>query len=108
MSMERGGAWRRIVRRRGMDSSVVIPMAAPCTLTLYTVQPSAQPGAVALSVNAVVASGGGEATFTLTSTQTQALAARRYEYRVTATDPGLADTVVLLRGYMSVHDSVQG
>ena len=106
--MERGGAWRRILRRRGMDSTVIIPLAAPCTLTLYAVQPSATPGAVVLTVTGAVASGGGEATFTLTSSQTQALTARRYEYRVTAIDPGLADTVVLLRGYMTVYNTVQG
>lgn len=105
MSIERGGAWRRILRRRGMTSSVIVPVAAPCVLTLYGITP---PGTVALSATGTVASGGGEVTFTLTSTQTQALAARRYEYRVTATDPGLGDTVVLLRGYMTVYDGVQG
>lgn len=108
MSIERGGAWRRILRRRGMDSSVIIPLASPCTLTLYAVQANATPGAVVLSVTGAVASGGGEATFTLTSSQTQALTAHRYEYRITATDPGLSDVVVLLRGYMTVYDTVQG
>lgn len=108
MSLERGGAWRRIVRRRGMDSSVVIPLGSPCTLTLYTVTPSAAPGAVVLSATGVVSSGGGEAVFTLSSSQTQALSARRYEYKITATDTGLADVVVLLRGYITVYDSVQG
>lgn len=88
-----------------MDSSVIVPLAAPCALTLTTL---ASPGTVALSSTGVVASGGAEVTFTLTSTQTQALAAHRYEYRVTAVDPGLGDTVILLRGYMTVYDGVQG
>ena len=88
-----------------MDSSVIIPVAAPCVLTLSTIT---SPATVALSATGAVASGGAEVTFTLTSVQTQALAARRYEYRVTATDPALSDTVVLLRGYMTVYDGVQG
>ena len=88
-----------------MDSTVIVPVAAPCVLTLYALSP---PGAAVLSVTGVVASGGGEVTFTVTSAQTQALTARRYEYRVTALDPGLNDTVVLLRGYMTVYDGVQG
>lgn len=105
MSIERGGAWRRVLRRRGMTDSVIIPLAAPCALTLYAITP---PGTVALNATGTVASGGAEVEFTLTSAQTQALTARRYEYRVTAMDPGLADTVILLRGYMTVYDGVQG
>lgn len=88
-----------------MTNSVIVPIAAPCVLTLYTITP---PGTIALSVTGAVASGGGEVVFTITSTQAQALTARRYEYRVTAVDPGLGDTVVLLRGYMTVYDGVQG
>lgn len=88
-----------------MTDSVIIPVAAPCVLTLYTITP---PGVAALSATGTVATGGAEVVFTLTSTQTQGLTARRYEYRVTAMDPGLGDTVVLLRGYMTVYDGVQG
>lgn len=106
--MERGGAWRRIVRRRGMDSTVVLPVAAPCQFVLYAIPSSGPPGAAVLTITGVVAAGGGEVSFTIASTQTQALALPRYEYRVTAVDPGVADTIVLLRGYITVYDSVQG
>lgn len=103
--MERGGAWRRAVRRRGMTSTVVIPLAAPSVLTLYGITPS---NPVVLSVSGVVAPDGDEVVFTVSSAQTQGLTARRYEYRITAMDPGLDDTVVLLRGYMTIYDGVQG
>lgn len=104
--MERGGAWRRVVRRSTFDR--VVPVAAPCAMTLYrTVPASTAPGAEALTVAGVVAADGSEVSFTVPAAGTQALDAGRYQYRITVTDV-LMGTLVLLRGYVTVHDGVEG
>jgi len=104
--MERGGAWRRVVRRRTLD--MVAPVVAPCTFTLYHVVPaSASAGAVALTVPGVVAADGSEVEFTVSATTTGMLTAGRYQHRVTVTDP-LLGVLVLLRGYLTVHDGIEG
>lgn len=106
LTMERGGAWRRVVRRRTFDR--VAPVAAPCTLTLYRSVPgSVAAGAQALAVDGVVAADGTEVEFTVTATTTDTLTAGRYQYRVTVTDP-LLGALVLLRGYLTVRDGVEG
>jgi len=104
--MERGGAWRRVVRRRTLDMAA--PVADPCTLTVHhTVPASTAAGAVALTVSGTVAADGSEVVFDVTPTVTASLAPGRYQHRVTVTDP-LLGVLVLLRGYLTVHDGVEG
>lgn len=105
-SIERGGAWKRVLRRRTLDEPQLL--AAPCTMTIYATLPSSTAaGAEVLSVNGVVAADGQSATFTISDTASQGLAAGRYQHKVTVTDPNLG-LLVLLRGYLTVYDGVEG
>lgn len=97
--------WTCTLRRRASDG-VVQPLAAPTVLTVYRVEPSAKPGAQVLVVSGTVSSN--QAEFRITESQTGALAAGRYEHKITITDPVLSGVLVLVRGYLTVFDSVQG
>lgn len=85
-----------------------MPVAAPCSLTLYRSVPgSAAPGAQALAVAGAVVDDGSEVVFTVAAATTDTLTVGRYQYRVTVTDP-LLGVLVLLRGYLTVRDGVEG
>lgn len=104
--MERGGAWRRTLRRRSYDR--VVPLMPPCLLTVHRADPATtDPGETALTLTGVVAVDGTQVTFTATPTATAGLTAGRYQFRVTVTD-ALVGTVVLVRGYLAVRDAVEG
>lgn len=103
--MERGGLWTCQLRRRASDG-VVQPINAPSVLTVYRVESSAKPGTQVLTVTGTVSNN--RVDFRLTESQTGALAAGRYEHKITITDPVLGGVLVLVRGYFTVFDSVQG
>ncbi len=104
--MERGGAWRRVLRRRTYDR--VVPLAPPCVLTVHHLDPASTiPGETALTLTGVVAVDGTQVTFTATPTATATLPVGRYQFRVTVTD-AIAGTIVLARGYLAVRDAVEG
>lgn len=104
-SAERGGLWVCSLRRRSVDG-VVQPLTSPSVMTIYRVDPSAKPGAVVLTVTGTAANN--TVDFRITESQTTALAAGRYEHKITVTDPVLGGVLVLVRGYLTVYDTVQG
>lgn len=105
-SIERGGAWKRILQRRTLDDP--IPLAAPCAMRIYAVDAvSGDALAEVLAVTGVVAGDLLSVSFTITATTSGTLAAGRYQHKVTVTDPELG-LLVLLRGYFVVYDGVEG
>lgn len=106
-SIERGGAWKRVLRRR-VQSGDPILLVAPCLMRILAVDPvSGNAGAEVLAVTGVIAVDGTTATFTISSATSQTLTAGRYQHKVTVTDPGMG-LLVLLRGYVTVYDDVEG
>lgn len=98
-TLEQGGLWRVVLRRRvGTEPGT---FAAPTKLDLLH-----EDGTLLVSVAATVSVDGLTATLARTAAQTTALTAGRYEHRLTMTDPTLADTVMLARGYAHVNATV--
>jgi hypothetical protein len=95
---ERGGAWStRLSRRTQADpqGEVVLPLTT-CVLEARVVdQPSTTPAALVLT--GTVGADGAYADL---------VARPRYEYRVVITDAASALPVVLLRGYITIRDTV--
>jgi hypothetical protein len=106
MTLEQGGAWQRKVTRNSLDG--FMPLASPCAMNVYTVMPTADPGPLAFTVDGTVADDTFSVAFAMTSEETAALIAGTYSYRVTVGDALLEDTVVLLRGYLTVIGGVSG
>jgi hypothetical protein len=106
-SIERGGAWKRVLRRR-VQSGDPILIGNPCVLRLFAVDPvSGDAGAQALAVTGVVAVDNASVSFLISDSVSATLAAGRYQHKVTVTDPTLG-VLVLLRGYFTVYDDVEG
>lgn len=106
-SIERGGAWKRVLRRR-VQSGDPILLVAPCMMRIVAVDPiSGNTGAEILAVTGVVAVDGKSVAFTISAATSQTLNAGRYQHKVTVTDPSLG-LLVLLRGYLTVYDDVEG
>lgn len=106
MTLEQGGAWQRKVTRNSLDG--FMPLAAPCSMDVYAVMPTADQGPLVTSLPGIIADDTFSVEFAMTSAQTDALVPGTYSYRVTVGDPLLNDTVVLLRGYLSVIGGVIG
>lgn len=103
---DKGGGWRARLLRKDRAGST-LPLSSPCSFQVRTIDaPSSTPAL--LDVAGAVEADGSAIDITVSPEQISALEAGRYEHRLIVGTGANTPPVVLLRGYVTVRDTLGG
>ena len=106
ITWDRGGAWQRRLIRRD-TTGAVLGIGAPCVMELRRIH---DPSSVAPAqiLTAEVTIDGAWADLLATREMIEALTLERYQHRIIVPDLASGLPELLVRGYVSVRDTVEG